>query len=41
MTIQTFPLSGPINLQCRFGFGSLTVRAEDGISEASVQLTAR
>jgi hypothetical protein len=41
MPTQTFPLYGPINLECRFGHGSLTVRAEDDLTEASVTVTAR
>jgi hypothetical protein len=41
MSTQTFPIAGPINLVCRFGHGSLIVRAEDDLAEASVTLTAR
>ncbi|UQX86761.1 DUF4097 family beta strand repeat-containing protein [Jatrophihabitans telluris] len=41
MPIETFPLSGPINLQARFALGSLSVRAEDGLSEARVEVTPR
>lgn len=39
--VKTFPLSGPINLQCRFGYGSLTIHAVDGLDEARVVITAR
>lgn len=38
---RTFPLSGPINLDCRLGFGSVVVRAHDDVSEAIVALTPR
>ncbi|MDQ1423111.1 MAG: hypothetical protein QOD72_609 [Acidimicrobiaceae bacterium] len=41
MTHQTFELSGPINLDCRIGYGNVTVRAEDDSAQASVTLTAR
>jgi hypothetical protein len=41
MTTQTFPLDGPINLQARLGHGSITVHAEDDLTEASVTLTPR
>jgi hypothetical protein len=41
MTHQIFELSGPINLDCRIGFGNVTVRAEENASQASVTLTAR
>lgn len=38
---KTFPLDGPINLQCRFGYGSLTVHAVDGLTDARVAITPR
>jgi DUF4097 and DUF4098 domain-containing protein YvlB len=38
MTTRTFPLDGPINLHARAGHGSLTVTAEDGLTQASVTL---
>jgi hypothetical protein len=41
MTDHTFPITGPINLQCRFGHGSLTIHAKDGLTEAKVQVTPR
>ncbi|MGH8960604.1 MAG: DUF4097 family beta strand repeat-containing protein [Jatrophihabitantaceae bacterium] len=41
MSTQTFPVNGPIDLQARLCRGSLTIDAQDGLSEASVQLTAR
>lgn len=41
MTNQSFELSGPINLDCRIGHGSVFVRAEEGATQASVSLTAR
>ncbi len=39
MTTRTFPLSKPIDLNCRLGYGSVTVHAEDGVREAKVVLT--
>jgi hypothetical protein len=39
VTTKTFPLSGPIDLHCRLGYGSITVHADEGVSEAKVQLT--
>ena len=41
MINKTFPLSGPIDLSCRLGYGSITVHAEEGVSEAAVVLTPR
>jgi hypothetical protein len=41
MPTQTFPLTGPINLNARIGQGTLTVTAVDDLSEAVVTLTAR
>jgi len=36
-----FPLSGTINLSVRLGHGSLTIAARDGLTEATVSITAR
>jgi hypothetical protein len=41
MTTQTFPLTGPINLQVRVSHGSLIVTAQDDLTEAVVTLTPR
>lgn len=41
MTTTTFPLTRPIDLSCRVGYGSITVHAEDGLREASVTVTPR
>jgi hypothetical protein len=41
LTNQMFELSGPINLDCRIGHGSVLVHAEEGVTQASVTLTAR
>jgi hypothetical protein len=41
MTVQTFPLTGPINLQCRLNIGSLTVHARDNLTEARVDVVPR
>ena len=41
MTTTTFPLTRPIDLSCRVGYGSITVHAQDGIREAAVELTPR
>jgi hypothetical protein len=41
MTEKTFDLTGPINLDCRIGFGSVAVRAEEGVAQARVVLTPR
>lgn len=41
MSQQSFPLSGPINLNVRIGHGSLTVTTADDLAEASVTLTPR
>jgi DUF4097 and DUF4098 domain-containing protein YvlB len=38
MTTSTFPLTGPINLDVRVAFGSLTVHADDGVTDALVQV---
>lgn len=42
MTTKTFPLAGlagPVELNCRMGFGSITVHADDDVREAKVVLT--
>jgi hypothetical protein len=41
MTSKTFALDGPINLQVRLGYASLTVYAEEGRAEAQVDVDAR
>jgi hypothetical protein len=41
VTTKTFPLTGPIDLSCRIGYGSITVHAEDGVGDATVALTPR
>jgi hypothetical protein len=41
MTTQTFPITEPISLNARIGHGSFLVTALDGVTEASVTLTAR
>jgi DUF4097 and DUF4098 domain-containing protein YvlB len=41
MTDYTFPIEGPLTLQCRFGFGSLTIDARDDLAEAAVQVRPR
>ena len=41
MSTRTFPVSGPISVVCKFGFGSLIVTADDQVSEAQVTLKAR
>jgi hypothetical protein len=38
MTVQSFPLTGPINLAVRLGHGTLLVRAVDDLAEARVEL---
>ena len=38
MTVHTFPLDGPIALQCRFAFGALNIEAVEGLTEAQVDL---
>jgi hypothetical protein len=38
---RRFALSGPITLDCRLGYGSLTVHAQDAVAEATVVLTPR
>ncbi len=38
---QIFELSGPINLDCRIGFGNIIVHADENGTQASVTLTAR
>ncbi|MGI8667748.1 MAG: DUF4097 family beta strand repeat-containing protein [Jatrophihabitans sp.] len=41
MTTYTFALTDPIDLSCRLSQGSLEIHAEDGRSEAQVDITAR
>ena len=41
MTSTSLPLDGAINLQVRAGHGSVTVHAEDGVTEAVVTLEPR
>jgi hypothetical protein len=41
MTTHTFPISGKISLSARLGFGSLTVQASDGVTEATATVTPR
>ena len=41
MSEYTFPLTGPISLECKFGFGTLTVHAVPGLTEALVEAAAR
>jgi hypothetical protein len=38
---SSYPVSGPIDLQIRVGFGTLTVHAEDDVAEATVAITPR
>ncbi len=38
---RTFAIVGFVNLDCRIAFGSVTVEATDGVTEASVTLTQR
>jgi hypothetical protein len=40
-TTRTFPLTGPINLHVRIAFGSVTVDAIDGLTEARVDVEAK
>lgn len=41
MIDKSFPLSSKMNLDCRFSTGSLTVRAQDNLTEARVTVAAR
>lgn len=41
MISKTFPIVDRMNLRCRFSTGSLTVHAQDGLTEAAVTVTAR
>ena len=41
MTERIFELTGPINLDCRLGYGNVTVHAEEGETRAVVTLAAR
>lgn len=37
--IHTFAVHGPMHLDCRTGFGAVTVRADEAVAEARVELT--
>jgi hypothetical protein len=41
MSTQTIPLTGPIELSCRLGVGTLRITAEEGRPDATVSLTPR
>ncbi len=41
MISKNFPIADKLNLRCRYSSGSLTVQARDGLTEASVRLSAR
>jgi hypothetical protein len=41
MSTSSFPVSGPIDLQVRLGFGSVNVHADEGVREATVALNPR
>lgn len=41
MLDRTFPVSGPLELTCQFGSGSLTVNARDQLAEARVMIRSR
>jgi hypothetical protein len=41
VTTSSFPVSRPIDLQVRLGFGTITVHADDGVTEAKVAVTPR
>lgn len=41
MSTSSFPVSGPIDLQVRVGYGTLAVRADEDVSAATVSLTPR
>ncbi|HEY2043847.1 MAG TPA: DUF4097 family beta strand repeat-containing protein [Jatrophihabitans sp.] len=41
MSSNTFPVTGPLEVSCRFGHGALTVRLSDELSEARVEVTPR
>ena len=41
MSTRSFELDNPINLDCRFGTGSLTVQLEPDLTRAEVTVTAR
>jgi hypothetical protein len=41
MATTRFPLTGPIDLVVKLGYGSVTVEASDGVAEAVVRLTPR
>ncbi|HEY3630290.1 MAG TPA: DUF4097 family beta strand repeat-containing protein [Jatrophihabitantaceae bacterium] len=41
MSTSSYPVSGPIDLQVRLGYGRLTVHADENVSEATVAITPR
>ena len=41
MPSKNFPLDGPISLLARLGYGSITVDAQDGLTEAIVSVEPR
>jgi hypothetical protein len=41
VTTSSFPVSRPIDLHVRLGFGTITVHADEGVAEAKVTITAR
>jgi len=41
MSTSSYPVSGPIDLQVRLGFGSLTVHADENVTAATVDITPR
>lgn len=41
MSTSSYPVSGPVDLQVRLGYGRLTVHAEENVSEATVDITPR
>ncbi len=41
MSTSSFPVSRPIDLQVRIGFGTITVHADDGVTDATVAVTPR
>lgn len=41
MSTSSFPVSQPIELSARLGFGTITVHADDGVTEATVTISPR
>jgi len=41
MTSRSFTVSGPLNLNCKFGAGSVSINAVPDLGEATVELVAR